>query len=86
VTALQHELAKVGASFGQMPDPAFFEVKGKANWTTAPQFATYGDHRMAMAFAPLAMFAPVYVENPAVVAKSYPAYWEHLRATGFEMV
>lgn len=86
VAALQHELAKVGASFEQMPYPAFFAVKGKAAWTTAPQFATYGDHRMAMAFAPLAMFAPVYIENPAVVSKSYPAYWEHLRAAGFEMV
>lgn len=83
VAALQNELAKVGAAFRQMPDKAFFEVTGQATWQAPPRFATYGDHRMAMAFAPLAFFAPVEIENPAVVAKSYPAFWQHLEATGF---
>lgn len=91
VAALQNELAKVGVSFGQSnPGKAvaspgtFFEVNGKAQWSAPPRFATYGDHRMAMAFAPLAFFAPVEIENPAVVAKSYPAFWEHLTEAGFK--
>lgn len=84
VAALKNELAKVGAAFGPMPDQAFFEVSGRAEWSALPRFATYSDHRMAMSFAPLAFFAPVEIENPAVVAKSYPAFWDHLAAAGFQ--
>lgn len=40
---------------------------------------TYGDHRMAMAFAPLAMvFEHVQIEDPDVVSKSYPNFWRDL--------
>ncbi|TVR38888.1 MAG: 3-phosphoshikimate 1-carboxyvinyltransferase [Cryomorphaceae bacterium] len=42
---------------------------------------TYGDHRMAMAFAPLhVLFPKLKIENPAVVAKSFPHYWDELKA------
>lgn len=85
VAALQNELAKVGASFKQLSEKAFFEVNGKANWSKTPRFATYGDHRMAMSFAPLAFFGEIEIENPAVVAKSYPGFWEHLAAIGFKL-
>ena len=45
---------------------------------------TYKDHRMAMAFAPLALvFGEVIIENPDVVEKSYPHYWEDLKKAGF---
>lgn len=45
---------------------------------------TYNDHRMAMAFAPVSLFLPGIVINDAeVVNKSYPGFWEHLRAIGF---
>lgn len=85
--ALAAELAKVGVSFGSLPGPAghSFLVHGKAVWKDAPRFATYGDHRMAMAFAPLGLLAPVEIEHPAVVAKSYPAFWEHLAQVGFQL-
>jgi 3-phosphoshikimate 1-carboxyvinyltransferase len=44
------------------------------------QIKTYNDHRMAMAFAPLALvFGEVVIENPDVVEKSYPHYWEDLK-------
>ena len=85
VTALQNELAKVGVSFKQLSDKAFFEVNGKAKWPEAPRFATYGDHRMAMSFAPLTFFGKIEIENPAVVVKSYPAFWEHLASVGFKL-
>lgn len=39
---------------------------------------TYEDHRMAMAFAPLAMLAPIRIADPNVVQKSYPSFWEDL--------
>jgi len=45
--------------------------------------ATYNDHRMAMAFAPLALKTPIRIEDASVVSKSYPTYWEDLKAIGF---
>jgi 3-phosphoshikimate 1-carboxyvinyltransferase len=39
---------------------------------------------MAMAFAAFAMLAPVEIENPEVVSKSYPQFWEHLKQMGFD--
>lgn len=88
IAALKNELAKVGVSLSKMPakfsrrqpDKQFFLIEGQAAWTEPPQFATYGDHRMAMAFAPLAFLGPVAIEDPAVVRKSYPQFWEHLGA------
>lgn len=45
---------------------------------------TYLDHRMAMAFAPLSLVMPqISINNPQVVTKSYPSYWNHLKAVGF---
>lgn len=82
--ALQRELTKIGVDF-RASDEMTFLVSGKASWKNTPRFATYGDHRMAMAFAPLAMFGPVEIEHPAVVAKSYPKFWEHLETAGFRL-
>ena len=43
---------------------------------TAP-VQTYGDHRIAMAFAPLRLIFPdIVIENPEVVDKSFPEFWE----------
>ena len=45
---------------------------------------TFDDHRMAMAFAPAAVkFPGIIINNAEVVSKSYPEYWEHLKAAGF---
>ncbi len=47
---------------------------------------TYEDHRMALAFAPFALKRPgLGINNPQVVSKSYPKFWEDLKATGFEI-
>lgn len=46
---------------------------------------TYGDHRMAMAFAPVALHKPVIVDSPEVVSKSYPDFWKDLKTVGFEI-
>ena len=42
----------------------------------SPSIRTYDDHRMAMAFAPAALKHPIIIENPQVVTKSYPNFWE----------
>ena len=39
---------------------------------------TYNDHRMAMAFAPLALYVPININDTEVVSKSYPEFWEDL--------
>lgn len=46
---------------------------------------TYNDHRMAMAFAPLSLLYPITIENPEVVIKSYPNFWEDLKRVGFSL-
>lgn len=47
---------------------------------------TYSDHRMAMAFAPLALkFGEILIDSPEVVSKSFPHYWDVLRCMGFEI-
>jgi 3-phosphoshikimate 1-carboxyvinyltransferase len=53
-----------------------------------PMIETYEDHRMAMAFAPLALTRRQGIEiaHPEVVSKSYPAFWDDLQKAGFESV
>lgn len=82
IAALQQELAKFKVHFYEI-EPAVFALKGTFTWPSqTPTIATYDDHRMAMAFAPLALFAPLYIENPLVVAKSYPSFWQDLERIG----
>lgn len=91
ISALQIELAKVNCFLSRLPgrfsrsDADFFMLEGKADVSSTPTFATYEDHRMAMAFAPLAMFGKIKIEEPGVVEKSYPDFWEHLRQVGFQV-
>ena len=47
---------------------------------------TYNDHRMAMAFAPLAIKRDIIIQDAGVVSKSYPAFWDDLKRLGFEIM
>ena len=49
------------------------------------KIATYNDHRMAMAFAPLAIRVPIIIENAEVVSKSYPDFWEDMKKLGYNV-
>ena len=85
IAALQNELAKIDVAFVPSDHPEIeFETKGKAQ-IELPRFDTYQDHRMAMAFAPLAILNPVIINEPDVVSKSYPRYWEDLKHMGFKI-
>jgi 3-phosphoshikimate 1-carboxyvinyltransferase len=83
ITALQTELKKIGADL----------TENDHQWTLLPSlqlpsvatFQTYHDHRMAMAFAPLATKMDVVIESPGVVKKSYPRFWKDLEEIGFEL-
>lgn len=84
IAALQSELAKAGVqfSFSEMYD--FYQLKGTFQPPAEP-VATYNDHRMAMAFATWSLLAPVTIQQPEVVEKSYPAFWSELQKAGFEV-
>lgn len=52
-----------------------------------PAIDTYDDHRMAMSFAPVAIYVPgLIVNNIEVVSKSYPGFWDDLRQAGFNLI
>ncbi|HEX8504592.1 MAG TPA: 3-phosphoshikimate 1-carboxyvinyltransferase [Hymenobacter sp.] len=82
IAALQAELAKFGGTLREVATGRFraestdFAVENQS-------VATYHDHRMAMAFAPLALRGPLTVESPTVVKKSYPQFWKELAKSGF---
>ncbi|WP_353480021.1 3-phosphoshikimate 1-carboxyvinyltransferase [Haliscomenobacter sp.] len=91
IAALDIELAKIGVNVIEEPltadGKAYFRIEGKAVVPAiAPEFATYEDHRMAMAFAPLAFMGPIKIHEPEVVVKSYPDFWRDLQAIGFSVV
>lgn len=83
IAALQTELKKVEVEVVAKGDDAM-QIEGKA-LVQAPVFDTYEDHRMAMAFAPLAMMNRIFIHEPMVVVKSYPAFYEDLQQLGFEV-
>lgn len=88
VEALQNELRRFGAS---LKEPA----EGELSWDGTPNHAemeenpvieTYNDHRMALAFAPLALIlSEVRVSDPGVVTKSYPGFWKDLENAKFKI-
>ena len=53
--------------------------------SSIPTIATYQDHRMAMAFAPLALKISLVIEDAEVVSKSYPTFWNDLKTIGFQI-
>lgn len=83
VGALQAELPKIGGELVELESNHTYIVRRKpeanANILTTPVIETYDDHRMAMAFAPVGMIAPIEISEPHVVAKSYPSFWEDLK-------
>lgn len=85
IEALKTELRKLGYILTDSND-SILEWNGeRCEPEDNPVIATYEDHRMAMAFAPAALVRPKGIEiaDPEVVTKSYPRYWEDLKAAGF---
>jgi 3-phosphoshikimate 1-carboxyvinyltransferase len=81
--ALKKELSKLGAAISVTNESLQLEP---SNSIRPDQIiATYNDHRMAMAFAPLALKTNINIENAEVVSKSYPDFWNDLIKLGFEI-
>ncbi len=80
--ALKQEITKLGGGV----------IVTSSDLTLLPQsaslhenvtIATYHDHRMAMAFAPLSLHTPLFIDDAGVVSKSYPDFWKDLETLGF---
>ncbi|WP_256009523.1 3-phosphoshikimate 1-carboxyvinyltransferase [Desertivirga xinjiangensis] len=83
VAALQNELAKIGVKLIEENELYHLDCSG-LHFPDKITIKTYEDHRMAMAFAPLALkINQLEIEEPEVVGKSYPSFWEDLRKAGF---
>jgi 3-phosphoshikimate 1-carboxyvinyltransferase len=85
ISALQTELKKLGYLI-QAGDSSMEWNGLSCEPLPDPVISTYEDHRMAMAFAPVCLKTRrIRIENPEVVSKSYPGFWEDLRNAGFSM-
>jgi 3-phosphoshikimate 1-carboxyvinyltransferase len=88
--AMKNELTKLGIPVETTSTanvPPTLEIRaGKMNPVANLAIETYGDHRMAMTFAPLALkLGTIRICNPDVVGKSYPGYWDDLARLGFDL-
>lgn len=89
IAALKNECSKLGA---KLIEPA----EGELSWDgkiieglieEETEIETYDDHRMAMAFAPIALTGKkIRIKDAMVVTKSYPSFYEDLRKVGFEVI
>lgn len=81
--ALKTELTKLGATISVTDKALILNPDSSPSEGLGEAIATYQDHRMAMAFAPLAVKVPIIIEDAEVVSKSYPAFWEDIKQIGF---
>jgi 3-phosphoshikimate 1-carboxyvinyltransferase len=72
--ALKNELEKLGAKL--VITESSLQLKATKIINKDILINTYHDHRMAMAFTPLSVLTPIFIENPDVIGKSYPNFWK----------
>ena len=82
--ALYNELKKIGAKVEITENSIFLNERTNEINENVP-IETYNDHRMAMAFAPLALISNLKIKYPSVVSKSYPYFWNDLSKLGFKI-
>jgi 3-phosphoshikimate 1-carboxyvinyltransferase len=82
--ALKEELTNLGASISVTNESLHLEKSSEINQNIA--IKTYNDHRMAMAFAPLALKVPIKILNAEVVTKSFQKFWDDMQQIGVKLV
>ncbi|OYT17150.1 MAG: 3-phosphoshikimate 1-carboxyvinyltransferase [Bacteroidetes bacterium 4572_77] len=83
IHALHTELKDMGVSLDSSEECIALK---KSTLKSERPIRTFADHRMAMAFAPLAIpLGEITIESPNVVNKSYPGFWEDLEKMGFTL-
>lgn len=83
IEAMRNELKKIGADLTEATGE--WILKPSTQLPVAVFIDTYEDHRMAMAFAPLCQLMDVTIDEPSVVNKSYPGFWDQVRSLGVEI-
>ena len=81
MSALKIEMEKLGAKVDITSNS--LELYPSPNLKNNIAINTYNDHRMAMAFAPLALKVPIIINDSQVVSKSYPTFWDDLKSIDF---
>jgi len=87
--ALKKELVKFNIKFFRKSDSEWILENRQDNSKTFSNLciSTYNDHRMAMAFSPLAInFGKIAIKNPESVSKSYPDFWKDILSVGFKTI
>ena len=86
IEAMKTEMRKLGFVIESRNDSELLWNGKRCEPQMEQGIDTYEDHRMALAFAPYALKAgSIIINNPQVVTKSYPHFWEDLKACGFEV-
>ena len=86
IEALKREMLKLGYVIRDANDSELRWDGERCKPNIAVGIDTYEDHRMALAFAPAALrIRDLPINNPQVVTKSYPKFWEHLKQSGFQI-
>lgn len=84
--AMQRELDNIGFYLNEHDEKWNLGTSGSQELPKDHFFSTYNDHRMAMSLAPLCMrYGSVIIDNPFVVTKSYPGFWEDLISLDFNI-
>nr|WP_320057603.1 3-phosphoshikimate 1-carboxyvinyltransferase [uncultured Bacteroides sp.] len=87
IAALIAEMAKLGYVLRDEDNSVLLWDGERCQPQEVPVIKTYEDHRMAMAFAPAVIcFPQIRIDEPGVVTKSYPGYWDDLRSAGFTLL
>ncbi|PIF01754.1 MAG: 3-phosphoshikimate 1-carboxyvinyltransferase [Paludibacter sp.] len=79
INALSTELKKLGFLLQEKDHDKLLWSGERCNAENQPIIQTYEDHRMAMSFAPIGLIQPIEIENPEVVSKSYPNFWQDFK-------
>jgi len=86
IAILCREMARLGIILDTEGESTLYWEGKVIPVTEMPEFDPAGDHRMAMALAPVALYLPgIVIKDAGTVAKSYPGYWDHLRQAGFTL-
>lgn len=86
IEALKREMLKLGYVIHDANDSELYWDGERCNPQLELGIDTYEDHRMALAFAPYALKTEgLIINNPQVVTKSYPKFWDDLKSVGFEI-
>lgn len=83
--ALYDELSKFGANITITENSLSIGISSLPLEGLVKVIKTYNDHRMAMAFAPLALKVPIKILNAEVVTKSYQKFWKDMQQVGINV-